>query len=109
MAPKLKLDEAAPHGDCSRTLRVSPVGILARYTGHETVGEREGTDPPDRWSVRARCSLASEMPLTGVQYREKFEEETHRIVYQCTRCSCGHISCTGGKDFSIYGQGIYRG
>lgn len=52
---------------------------------HETVGEREGTDPPDRWSVRARCSLASEMPLTGVQYREKFEEETHRIVYQCTR------------------------
>lgn len=30
-------------------------------------------------------SLASEMPLTGVQYREKFVEETiHRIVYQCT-------------------------
>ena len=26
------------------------------------------------------------MPLTGVQYREKFVEETiHRIVYQCTR------------------------
>lgn len=55
--------------------------------GHETVGEREETDLADRW-VRALLllsTLASEMPLTGVQYREKFVEETHRIVYQCTR------------------------
>lgn len=50
----------------------------------------KGGDPADRWirpcTLVPLHSLASEMPLTGVQYREKFVEETiHRIVYQCTR------------------------
>lgn len=83
MAPKVR------RGHCSRTLRVSPVGIVARSMGHETVGEREETDLADRWvrpcTLAPLHSLASEMPLTGVQYREKFVEETHRIIYQCTR------------------------
>lgn len=52
MAPKVR------RGHCSRTLRVSPVGIVARSMGHETVGEREETDLADRW-VRALLLLST--------------------------------------------------
>ena len=102
----------APKRDAIESLQshaASPMGIVTRYSR----GKGGETDLADRWvrpvllTVALLHSLASEMPLTGVQYREKFVEETiHRIVYQCTGDRVEAVviyHAPGGKDFSIYG------
>lgn len=80
MAPKVR------RGHCSRTS--IPRGDSCVIHGARN-SRGKGGDRPSRQvgpcTLASLHSLASEMPLTGVQYREKFVEETHRIVYQCTR------------------------